>query len=71
MAEQATLERNSEFLTTADVARACGVSRTAVWLWIRLGALRAQMIGPVYVVTQQDFERFRAKRGRAARARKA
>lgn len=48
-------------LSTPEVARELGVTRSAVWLYIKTGQLKAERVGTWLGVTQADLDDFRAK----------
>lgn len=54
------LAKTQDFLTTGDVAKRAGVTRTTVLHWIKAGELRAALttVGGHYRITEADLERF-------------
>lgn len=47
-------------MSTVDVAKAMGVQRSTVWLWIKNGALKAEKIGHFIAIDPKDLASFRA-----------
>ena len=48
-----------KYLTVAQVAERLGRNVELVRRWIREGRLRAQKIGPIWVVTVENLRKFR------------
>jgi excisionase family DNA binding protein len=49
---------DTEYLTTAQVARHFNRSRAAVTLWLRKGQLRGHKFGPAWMVARSDVDAF-------------
>ena len=48
--------QQTRYLSTSDVAKIMGISRTAIFKKIKGGNLRAQKIGRNYAITREDLE---------------
>ena len=44
--------------STSDLAARYGITRQAVWNWIKSGRLNAVRLGAVYRITESDWEQF-------------
>ena len=58
-------------LTVTEAAASLGVSRSTLLHQIKNGALKATKVGPIWVVTEKEVERYRTtslgKRGRSVK----
>lgn len=56
-------------LTVTEAAASLGVARSTLLHQIKNGAIKANRVGPLWVITEREVERYRAvslgKRGRA------
>lgn len=55
-----TNDSDAELLSTVDASRELGMSRTTVYWLVRVGAIRARVVGGRRVIARPDLEQYKS-----------